>query len=87
MDNGEVQNVAKEDPRPEKREARTFIDKGVLHVEIPLFMPNGEYIAYGMLYKAQLIVEKFFRHIEREAQREIESKRILTPAGLPPLRH
>ena len=77
MENGEE----KEEGLP--KEAKGFIDKGVLHVEVPLFMPNGEYIAYGMLHKAGQMVSVFFSHIEKETRKNPEPTRILRPAGLP----
>lgn len=78
MENGH----AKEVQQPAPPEARCWIEKGILTVQVPLFMPNGEFIAYGMLHKAMTIVSSFFRHIEKEAA-EKEGPRILTPAGAP----
>lgn len=74
-----------EDPKEEKPpQARVWIEQGILNVQAPLFMPNGEFIALGMLQKGSQMVEAFFRHIQREAakDRELES-RILTPIGVP----
>jgi hypothetical protein len=89
-----MENGKTEEPKPEEKpkEARCFIDKGVLRVEVPLFMPNGEYIAYGMLHKAANVAAMFFRHIEREAAKERQMRQdILTPVGggmgMPPRTH
>jgi len=69
---------------PEKPpEAQAWIENGVLRVTMPLLMPNGEYIAYGMLHKAQLIVASYFAMIEREAAKRAPGPRILTPTGSP----
>lgn len=65
-------------------EARCRIEDGMLHVEVPLFMPNGEYIAYGMLHKAAGIVTAFFFQLAREAAAQ-DKTRIITPAGMPRL--
>lgn len=85
MENGEAKEKAKEAPAPAAPpEARCWVDQGILRLEVPLFMPNGEYIAYGMLHKATQIVSAFFRHIERETQKDAElGRRILTPTGMP----
>lgn len=77
MENGEQ----KQDEKPP--EGRCWVEKGVLRVEVPLFMVNGEYVAYGMLHKATTLVEAFFKHIEKEAARKAEGSRILTPVGTP----
>ena len=77
MENGQAKDVPLAPP-----EGRCWIDKGILRVELPLFMPNGEYIAYGMLQKATQMVAAFFKLIEREAA-EQKGPRILTPAGGP----
>ncbi len=66
-------------PQPE---GRCWIEDGMLRVEVPLFMPNGEYVAYGLLHKAALMVTTFFKVLEREAA-EQKGPRILTPAGIP----
>lgn len=79
MDNGEAKEAAQEVPPPE---AKCWIEQGVLHVQMPLLMPNGEFIAYGMLHKAALIVTTFFLHLEKEAAQQ-RGPRILTPAGAP----
>ena len=79
MDNGE--GVPQETPPERPKEASCGIDNGILHVEIPLFMPNGEYVAYGMLHKASLIVNTFFRAVELEAKKNAPGSRIITPAG------
>lgn len=82
-ENGQTE-VKQETPPEAPKEARTWIDKGLLHVEVPLFMPNGEFIAYGMLHKATQIVNIFFRTVERESQKDAElTRRIITPAGMP----
>ena len=63
-------------------EARCWIDKGILRVEVPLFMPNGEFLAYGMLHKAMQSANNFYRMIEREAAKERKlTNDILTPVG------
>jgi hypothetical protein len=75
----------KQDEKPP--EGRCWVDKGILRVEVPLFMANGEFIAYGMLHKAAQLVTSFFRHIEREATKERQMKQdILTPVGNPYLK-
>ena len=85
MENGHANEAPPPGPPPE---ARCWIDKGILRVELPLFMPNGEYIAYGMLHKAMDIVAKFFHHIEKEAQKDAAlANKILTPAGAPRIIH
>lgn len=80
MDNGEQK--AADPPNGPAPQGRVWIDAGVLRVEVPLFMPNGEYIAYGMLHKAALMVALYFKAIEREAAQQ-KGPRILTPAGMP----
>ena len=82
MENGEAKEAAPQGVPPPQ--ARCWIDQGILRVEVPLFMPNGEFIAYGMLHKAMGIAEKFILHIEGEAKKDAELRgRILTPAGVP----
>ena len=68
---------------PEKEpEARCWIEQATLRVEVPLFMANGEYIAYGMLHKAELITDIFFRQMEIQARKEKELRSpILRPVG------
>ena len=66
----------------EKSRATARIDKGILLVEVPLFIRDGEFMAYGMLHKASQMVDQFFRHVEKEAQGEGLGRRILTPAGI-----
>lgn len=79
MENEKPEEQSKEEKPPE---ARCWIDKGILRVEVPLFMPNGEYVAYGMLHKAMGIVNGFFRHIEKESQKDDTlGRNILMPTG------
>ncbi len=80
--NEENQAKEKAPESPKQPEARSRIDRGMLLVEIPLFMPNGEFIAYGMLHKSQLMVDDFFRQLERQAT-QAEGPRIIRPEGMP----
>lgn len=81
MENGKAAPETPEDKQPQ---ARCWIDQGMLRVEVPLFMLNGEFIAFGILHKATQLVAAFFRHIEREAQKDAELRnKIITPAGMP----
>ena len=81
MENGKAEEPKPEDIQPE---AKCWVDQGMLRVEVPLLMPNGEFIAYGMLHKATYIVNLFFRTIDREMQKSAEMRnRIITPAGMP----
>ena len=63
-------------------EGRCWIENGILRVELPLLMPNGEFIAYGMLHKAAQIVESYFKVIEREIAQQ-KGPRILPVTGDP----
>lgn len=81
MENGQAEEPKMDEKTPQ---AGCKIENGFLTVQVSLFVPNGEFLAYGMLHKASQITAAFFQHIEREARKAAEMhNRIITPAGMP----